>query len=41
MISGKDQMCEKWVIGECKFGHSCKFAHGEHEIVSKVDLIDR
>eukprot|EP01065_Artemidia_motanka_P048688 TRINITY_DN78_c1_g1_i3.p1 TRINITY_DN78_c1_g1~~TRINITY_DN78_c1_g1_i3.p1 ORF type:complete len:778 (+),score=266.11 TRINITY_DN78_c1_g1_i3:65-2335(+) len=34
----KTQLCRNWHRGECRFGESCGFAHGEHELVQPDDL---
>mmetsp|Transcript_52811 Transcript_52811/g.60474 ORF Transcript_52811/g.60474 Transcript_52811/m.60474 type:complete len:242 (+) Transcript_52811:481-1206(+) len=37
----KTEICKNWeVYGSCKFGSSCAFAHGQHEIRRKIHLHD-
>ena len=31
-IKYKTELCKNWLIGECKFGDSCIFAHGRGEL---------
>ena len=36
IIKRKDQICENWMKGECKYGEKCRFAHGENDLTSPV-----
>ena len=35
----KTELCKNWItFGKCKFGDSCAFAHGEHQIQNKLHV---
>ena len=38
----KTELCKFWLSGQqCKFGHDCAFAHGEHELAKKTHVASK
>lgn len=37
----KTEMCKNWIeVGSCRYGNKCQFAHGEFELVDKMQPLN-